>query len=535
MTNCMNHLPVWRNWQTQQTQNLPLATMCRFESGHRHHEKTKEPRAIILVPFSVSVKAFPSGEGGARRATERISKVDMNNTIGYVRRSENISPTVGIIAEYNPFHNGHLYQLTKIHEHFPDATITVILSGSFTQRGEAAILDKWTRATTAVKSGADLVLELPYAFACRSAEHFARGGVQSLAALGIDTLAFGAESRDLVPLQAATACMDDPAFQSALHGRIASGTSYAAALSAELASRTSLDDTLLHAPNNILAIEYLRALTRYAPHVTPLLIPRIGAAYHDSALHETYASASAIRNSISRPLNYQPPSPREGDRVSGGRCGEGTTSLLPPPYSRRNIPWSTLQSVMPLSSYHALLHAATDIPSNDRLLRPLLARLLTLDGDALRAITGMNEGLEHRLLEKAQAAGSWDELISAISTSRYPQSRIARLLVHILTNFTSNVARSCDATGPRYLRVLAMNTAGAALLHRTKKTARLPIITKTSRFLNRRDLLRPMDEWNPLQQMLLFDIRATQLRSLTLLAASAAPLDLLTSPVYVKQ
>lgn len=190
---------------------------------------------------------------------------------------------------------------------------------------------------------------------------------------------------------------------------------------------------------------------------------------------------------------------------------------------------------MPLSSYHALLHAATDIPSNDRLLRPLLARLLTLDGDALRAITGMNEGLEHRLLEKAQAAGSWDELISAISTSRYPQSRIARLLVHILTNFTSDVARSCDATGPRYLRVLAMNTAGAALLHRTKKTARLPIITKTSRFLNRRDLLRPMDEWNPLQQMLLFDIRATQLRSLTLLAASAAPLDLLTSPVYVKQ
>lgn len=411
-----------------------------------------------------------------------------------------MNKTVGIVAEYNPFHNGHHYQLTKIREAYPDATIAITISGSFTQRGEAAILDKWTRAAIAVENGADLVLELPYAFACRSAEHFAQGGVQSLAALGIDVLAFGAESRDLAPLQAAAACMDDDAFQSTLHDHIDGGASYAAALSAELTSRTDLDKTLLRAPNNILAIEYLRALARYAPHITPLLIPRTGAAYHDNSLHEIYASASAIRQA----LNLLPPSPH-------------------------------LQNVMPASSYNALFHAAVDIPSNDHLFRPLLTRLLPMDGDALRAITGMNEGLEHRLLDKAQAANSWDELISAAATSRYPRSRIARTLLHLLTNFMSDVARSCDATGPRYLRVLAMNAAGAGLLHRAKKTAHLPIITKTSHFLNRRDTLRPINELNPLQQMLLFDIRATQLRGLALHAASAAPLDLLTSPVYVKQ
>ena len=412
-----------------------------------------------------------------------------------------MSKTIGIIAEYNPFHNGHLYQLAKIREAYPDATIAVTMSGSFTQRGEAAILDKWTRATTAVKNGADLVLELPYAFACRSAERFARGGVQSLAALGIDVLTYGAESRDLAPLQAAAACMDNPAFQSALHDRIADGASYAAALSAELTSRTSLDEALLHAPNNILAIEYLRALARYAPHITPLLIPRTGTAYHDDTLHGMFASATAIRHAL-----------------------------------HTTPDWNVLRTVMPSSSFEALKDAYTDnLPRQGLLLRPLLARLLSMDGDTLRSIAGMNEGLEHRLLEKAQTASSWEELISAVATSRYPQSRIARTLLHILTNFTSDMATSCDATGPRYLRVLAMNAVGAALLHRTKKTARLPIITKTSHFLNRRELLRPIDKLNPLQKMLLFDIRATQLRGLALPDASAAPLDFLTSPVYVKQ
>ena len=190
--------------------------------------------------------------------------------------------TIGLIAEYNPFHNGHAYQLAKIRELHPDATIVVFMSGSFTQRGLATVADKWTRAEWAVHGGADLVLELPYAFACRSAEHFATGGVQCLAGLGcIDALAFGAEAETVEPLEKAAACMDDALLQAALHERIQNGASYAVAMSAEVAERTGVTPEVLRAPNNILGIEYLRAVRRFAPSIEPVLVQRVGADYHD--------------------------------------------------------------------------------------------------------------------------------------------------------------------------------------------------------------------------------------------------------------
>ena len=209
------------------------------------------------------------------------------------------APTIGLIAEYNPFHNGHVYQLAKLRELHPDAAIVVIMSGSFTQRGGAAIADKWTRAAWAVRGGADLVLELPYAFACRSAEHFASGGVQCLAGLGcIDALAFGAEAEHIEPLEKAAACMDDAALQEALHARIAGGASYAAAMATEVAARTGVAAEVLRAPNNILGMEYLRAVRRFAPEMETLLVQRVGTDYHDTDMHGRFASASAIRAAL---------------------------------------------------------------------------------------------------------------------------------------------------------------------------------------------------------------------------------------------
>ena len=447
-----------------------------------------------------------------------------------------MNTTVGIIAEYNPFHNGHAYQLKKIRDVDPDATIAVIMSGSFTQRGTAAILDKWTRARLAVKNGADLVLELPYAFACRSAEHFARGGVQSLAALGMDVLAFGAETKDLKALQTIACAMEKDAFQAALHDRIAQGASYATALSDELVEHTNVDASVLHEPNNILAIEYLRALSQYAPNIAPLLIHRKGAGYHDTKLSGTIASASAIRKA----LNPQPPSSREGDReavVGVAKIGSNT-------FSESTIERKTLRRVMPADVFAALCESfPNQQPHQFLLLRPLLARLLTMNTEHLQHIAGIGEGLEHRLLEKCSSLSlssrtneeTWEHLTQSIATSRYPRSRIRRSLLHILTGFTQEVATSCDAGGPRYLRVLAMNARGAALLHSAKKTARLPIITKTSQYMRSRDLLRPLDELSPLQQMLLFDVRATELRNLALPVPQKASQDFLTSPHYVKQ
>jgi len=184
----------------------------------------------------------------------------------------------GIIAEYNPFHNGHRYQLEQIRRVYPGSTIIAVMSGSFVQRGEAALLDKWQRAELAIAGGCDLVLELPFAFACRSAQDFARGGVQLLARLGvIDTLAFGAECSSLTTLTAIATAIDSPAVQTQLHERISAGASYAQALTELTASEARIDASLLHTPNNILAIEYLRALTEY-PAIEPLLIPRAGLA-----------------------------------------------------------------------------------------------------------------------------------------------------------------------------------------------------------------------------------------------------------------
>ena len=172
------------------------------------------------------------------------------------------------------------------------------------------------------------------------------------------------------------------------------------------------------------------------------------------------------------------------------------------------------------------------LPRQSFLLRPLLSRLLLLDAASLSAVCGMGEGLEHRLMEKAQMARSFEGLVGAMATRRYPRSRIARLLVHVLTGFTAEAAAAFDATGPRYLRVLAMNARGARLLHRAKKTARLPIITKTSQLLKSKDLLRPCASLTPVQQLLRFDVRATELRELAVPERRRNGADFRTSPLF---
>ena len=443
------------------------------------------------------------------------------------------APTIGLIAEYNPFHNGHVYQLAKLRELHPDAAIVVIMSGSFTQRGGAAIADKWTRAAWAVRGGADLVLELPYAFACRSAEHFASGGVQCLAGLGcIDALAFGAEAEHIEPLEKAAACMDDAALQEALHARIAGGASYAAAMAAEVAARTGVAAEVLRAPNNILGMEYLRAVRRFAPEMETLLVQRVGTDYHDTDMHGRFASASAIRAALEGIYGEIPPTAQSSLSHALPSPLLPSASLTAP--SERE-PYIALQRVMPEDCLAALMAALPDrLPRQSFLLRPLLSRLLLLDAASLSAVCGMGEGLEHRLLEKVQMARSFEGLVGAVATRRYPRSRIARLLVHVLTGFTAEAAAAFDATGPRYLRVLAMNARGARLLHRAKKTARLPIITKTSQFLKSKDMLRTGEDLTPLQQMLLYDVRATELRELSLASKGTYCRDFLTSPYVVR-
>lgn len=412
---------------------------------------------------------------------------------------------VGVIAEYNPFHQGHAYQLQSIRKRFHDnVAIVAVMSGSFTQRGEAAVLDKWQRADLAVRGGCQLVLELPFLFACRSAQDFARGGVRLLQGLGcVDTLAFGAESPDLAPLMEAAHAIDAPETQAALHEALRAGASYAKALTAILQEASGLAADLLRQPNNILAIEYLRAIRVYAQGIDePLLIARRGAGYHEVSLGPL-ASASAIRGELAK---AQPD-------------------------------FASLRDSLPEATYAAIRAAfPAEIASTERLFRPLLVRLLTMQGRELEAIFGLQEGLANRLLAKSRQSQTLQELIAGMVTSRYPASRISRIVPHLLLGTGERAAREAAETGPLYARVLAFDEVGRELLHTIKERSTLPLITKVSAALNSRERLEC--DLSPLQAMLALDTRATELRALSL--PDNAPLaalhqtDFITSPHFIR-
>lgn len=396
---------------------------------------------------------------------------------------------IGIIAEYNPFHQGHAYQIQKIQEAIAphcgsgeNTAIIAVMSGSFTQRGDAAILDKWQRARLAVLGGCSLVLELPFLFACRSAQDFARGGVRLLAALGpVDTLAFGAEAAELAPLKAAAAAIDNKTTQAQLHERLQCGESYAKALTGILQAENGIDANILKQPNNILAIEYLRALRTYAPAITPLLIARRGAGYHETVLGPL-ASASAIRQEL---------------------C-------------QAKPDWPALQASLPEASFAMLQRAFPHgLAATERLFRPLLTKILTMDSAHLRQIFGLQEGLENRLLTKARECTSLAELTQAMVTSRYPASRIGRIFPHLLLESRVDDVKAADKTGPLYARVLAFDETGRGLLHELKKTAQVPLITKVSHFLNSKERQKGT-ALTPPARMLALDTAATELRSLCL-------------------
>lgn len=425
----------------------------------------------------------------------------------------------GIITEYNPFHNGHRYQLTQIRRIRPGSAIIAVMSGSIVQRGQAALLDKWSRAELAVRGGCDLVLELPFAFACRSAQDFARGAVSLLAKLGIvDTLAFGAESADLNALQMAASSVDDPILQAALHTRIAAGLSYATALTGALLARhTKIQAELLRQPNNILAIEYLRALRQYAPHLHPLLIPRTGADYHDTDITAPKASASAVRALLDKAA------------ASARPAGEGI--LI---HALSDTDCLALKHALPPASWQAVCQlSANHLPQPDRLLLPLQALLLRTSLPELSHIYGISEGLENRITGFAAKASGFHQLIRAAATKRYPSSRIARTLIWLLLGVQRELIARMDESGPLYARVLAAGLRGRSLLRDIKKAGTIPLIPKTSSFLTTAQRAQGMQALSPLQQQLALDTLATELRQLAIPADPAPRNDFQQSPLFV--
>ena len=330
--------------------------------------------------------------------------------------------TAGIIAEYNPFHNGHMYHIEKTREISGADVVVVAVSGNFVQRGEPAFADKFSRAKAALSGGADLVVELPCVFACRSAEKFASGGVKLLEALECDYISFGTESESVENLQKAADFLKEnsAAFSESLSKLLKEGKSYPRALS------EAFGDNITATPNNTLAIEYLKANTS----MKPIAVPRKG------SLHDGAGSASDIRSGIGNGAN--------------------------------------VEKLIPVTTSEILKTAKT---ADYKIFESLvLYKLRTSSREQIKNTPDVGEGLENRIYDAALKSADFTELLENIKTKRYTMARIRR----ILTNLLIGITKDDPADAPEYIRVLGMNKKGAEILSHLKKTSKLPIITKTA-------------------------------------------------------
>lgn len=379
--------------------------------------------------------------------------------------------TVGIVTEYNPFHLGHAWQLREIRRRLgADTSVVVVMSGPFVQRGEPAFLDPGTRARCALKSGVDLVLRLPFPYACASAERFAAGSVALLAATGaVDVLAFGSESGELGPLEGlADFLVEEPeAYRATLRLQLDRGVSFAAARQAAL-KETAPDPALadrVAEPNDILGIEYLKALRRQGlDRIRPMAVHRLGAHDRDASMPDPGAvgpaSATAIRAALLDALRQGHPPAVAIDRV------------------RPSLPPATAALAL-----HRLLQGAAPVTA-DTFLPTLVAGLRGLPPEALDAIAGMGEGLGRRLREEARGLSGPDPMSALVAggvSRRFPASRVRRALCALLVGLRESDLSAFDAAGgPRFLRVLGFTDRGRTLLRGMRRRATLPLFLKES-------------------------------------------------------
>lgn len=347
----------------------------------------------------------------------------------------------GITAEYNPFHTGHAYQISALKAQLgPDTSVVAVMSGSWVQQGRPAVTDKWTRARMALNGGADLILELPTVWAAASAESFARGAVELLCRCGvIDTLCFGSETGELVPLLAAAECLDSPDYPEQLRKALEGGASFAAARQAAVEALIGPAGAALASPNNNLGVEYLRALRSLHSNIKPVTIRREGAAHNSlDRTGEGFRSATQLRQHLAR--------------------GE----------------WEAVRPYVPAGNLDILQSAPLADPRLGE--RAVLAclRKMTAEDWARLPDAGAGEGLPQRLERAGRQCQSLDDFFTLAKTRRYAMARLRRMALWAFLGLT---AADVPAEPP-YLRVLGFNARGREVLKQMKTTAQLPILTK---------------------------------------------------------
>ncbi len=383
----------------------------------------------------------------------------------------------GIIAEYNPFHNGHLYHLSETKKLVQADNVIVVMSGDFTQRGEPAVYDKWTRAEMAVKNGADLVLELPFVFACNNAEFFAMGAMGILDGLGcVSHFSFGSESGELTGLLGTAEFLvhEGPEFKTALKNFLDMGFSYPRARFEALKELEGEDAAaLIRDPNNILAVEYLKQWIHSGKRMEPVTVKRFGKGYHDQDADNPMASATAIRRKLAEK--------QEVSAVS------------------QAVPQATAEIMERVD--------VKPVTDSEGLYTMLVYKILTTPNEELAEVFSIGEGLENKLKKAIIKSAGMEELVAAVLSKRYTETRIRRLLLHTLTSLTKEAFFQTLKEPSYYARVLGFSEKGAKLLRHIKKMecASIPIISNINKEVSPED---------PIWKLLRYDVLAADIYNL---------------------
>lgn len=354
---------------------------------------------------------------------------------------------LGIIAEYNPFHNGHKYHIEEARKKTKSDFVIVVMSGNFTQSGNIAIYDKFTRANLATEYGVDLVIELPTIFATSSAESFAFGAVSLLNNLGIvDYICFGSETDNIDTLYSISKIINDNNIQitSKIKENLKTGVSYPVARENVLKEYLTQDDlSILNKSNNILGIEYLKALDKLKSNITPICIKRESSNFNETTLNANsnrYTSATSIRNMINQ--------------------------------NKINL----VEKYVPALTYTAILN--NDASFNDKLYKILKYKILTTSTENLKNVSEVTEGLENKMKNAITHSISYDDFINSIKSKRYTMTKIKRMLNNILLNIKKEDLMFAKNNSITYAHILSLGYKGKELLSLISKNSNIDIITK---------------------------------------------------------
>lgn len=343
----------------------------------------------------------------------------------------------GVVAEFNPFHNGHKYFIDTIKSN-ENTAVVAVMSGNFVQRGEPAIISKFARAKAAVLNGVDLVLELPLPYSISTAMYFAGGAIDILNSFGvIDTICFGSETADLNQLKNTAKLLASDELRTALKNHLDTGISFAAARQKALKQvAPNLDSTVLERPNDTLAIEYILAAERHKMQADFMAVERVGAPHDSIIKSDTICSASELRKAPAA-LDLKEP-------------------------------------FMPKSSYDIYADKVQNKRYSSMYLldRAMVAHLRTITPEKLRLAPDISEGLENRIITAANNFSTMDEILSAVKSKRYTHARLRRI---ILASYLGVNAQLQKNSAP-YIRVLGMSEMGAKVLSLASKHAKVPLI-----------------------------------------------------------